>query len=94
MVFHVNHLSLSGGTGIRDLRHLRARLDKEVLGNVGDPGGETDVDGTASKSPDEGSFSCILIEMMRREGTRCRFQSRKSLCAPWMESKMEPMSSW
>ncbi|NLV29793.1 MAG: translational GTPase TypA [Acidobacteria bacterium] len=68
MVFHANTSPLSGRDGkFVTSRHIRARLEKETLGNVAIRVSETDVVDSFRVSGRGELQLAILIEMMRRE---------------------------
>jgi GTP-binding protein len=68
MVFHANTSPLSGRDGkFVTSRHIRARLEKETLGNVAIRVSETDVVDSFKVSGRGELQLAILIEMMRRE---------------------------
>ena len=79
MIFGVNTSPMSGKDGqCVTSRNLRERLDRELLGNVSVRVEDTD-------SPEQmkvigrGELQLsILIEMMRREGSKCRCRGRRS----------------
>lgn len=68
MVFHANTSPLSGREGkFVTSRHIRARLEKETLGNVAIRVADTDVVDSFKVSGRGELQLAILIEMMRRE---------------------------
>ncbi len=68
MVFHANTSPLSGREGkFVTSRHIRARLEKETLGNVAIRVADTDVVDSFQVSGRGELQLAILIEMMRRE---------------------------
>ncbi|MBN2339221.1 MAG: translational GTPase TypA [Acidobacteria bacterium] len=68
MVFHANTSPLSGRDGkFVTSRHIRARLEKETLGNVAIRVSDTDVVDSFKVSGRGELQLAILIEMMRRE---------------------------
>ena len=92
MVFHVNTSPFAGRDGrYVTSRHLRARLDKEVLGNVAIRVQETEVMDSFKVSGRGELQLAILIEMMRREGYEMQV-SKPEVITRVLEGKiLEPM---
>jgi GTP-binding protein len=89
MVFHVNTSPFAGREGkYVTSRQLRARLDKEMLGNVAIRVEETD----SFKVSGRGELQlAILIEMMRREGHEMQVSKPEVITRVLDGRKMEPI---
>ncbi len=92
MVFHVNTSPFSGRDGrYVTSRHLRARLDKEVLGNVAIRVEETEVMDSFKVSGRGELQLAILIEMMRREGYEMQVSKPEVITRVLDGKKLEPI---
>ena len=92
MIFHVNTAPFSGRDGrYVTSRHLRARLEKEVLGNVAIRVEETEVTDSFKVSGRGELQLAILIEMMRREGYEMQVSKPEVIIRTVDGKKMEPI---
>jgi GTP-binding protein len=92
MVFHVNTSPFAGRDGrYVTSRHLRARLDKEVLGNVAIRVEETEVMDSFKVSGRGELQLAILIEMMRREGYEMQVSKPAVITRVLDGKKLEPI---
>jgi len=92
MVFHVNTSPFAGRDGrYVTSRHLRARLDKEVLGNVAIRVEETEVTDSFKVSGRGELQLAILIEMMRREGYEMQVSKPEVITRVQDGKKLEPV---
>jgi GTP-binding protein len=92
MVFHVNTSPFAGRDGkYVTSRHLRARLDKEVLGNVAIRVEETEVMDSFKVSGRGELQLAILIEMMRRESYEMQVSKPEVITRVLDGRKLEPI---
>ena len=92
MIFHVNTSPFAGRDGrYVTSRHLRARLDKEVLGNVAIRVEETEVVDSFKVSGRGELQLAILIEMMRREGYEMQVSKPEVITRVVDGKKLEPV---
>jgi GTP-binding protein len=92
MIFHVNTAPFAGRDGkFVTSRHLRARLEKEVLGNVAIRVDETEVTDSFKVSGRGELQLAILIEMMRREGYEMQVSKPEVIIRAIAGKKMEPI---
>jgi len=92
MIFHVNTAPFAGRDGkFVTSRHLRARLEKEVLGNVAIRVDETEVTDSFKVSGRGELQLAILIEMMRREGYEMQVSKPEVIIRAIDGKKMEPI---
>lgn len=92
MVFHVNTSPFAGREGkYVTSRQLRARLDKEMLGNVAIRVEETEVMDSFKVSGRGELQLAILIEMMRREGHEMQVSKPEVITRVLDGRKMEPI---
>jgi GTP-binding protein len=92
MIFSVNTSPFVGREGkYVTSRHLRARLDKEILGNVAIRVGETDTMDSFKVSGRGELQLAILIEMMRREGYEMQVSKPEVITRTVDGRRMEPI---
>jgi GTP-binding protein len=92
MIFSVNTSPFAGRDGrYVTSRHLRARLDKEVLGNVAIRVSETDVMDSFHVAGRGELQLAILIEMMRREGYEMQVSKPEVITRAVDGRKLEPI---
>ena len=92
MIFQVNTSPFAGREGrFVTSRHLRARLEKEVLGNVAIRVEETEVTDSFKVSGRGELQLAILIEMMRREGYETQVSKPEVITRNIDGQKLEPI---
>ena len=93
MTFGVNTSPLSGRDGkYVTSRQIKARLEREVLGNVSIEVYPTD-SGDTYEVRGRGELQlAILIEQMRREGFELTRRGPRSCCGPWTARPRSPTS--
>jgi len=92
MVFHANTSPFAGRDGkYVTSRHLRARLEKETLGNVAIRVEETEVMDSFKVSGRGELQLAILIEMMRREGYEVQVSKPEVITRVQDGRKLEPI---
>ena len=92
MIFHVNMAPFAGRDGkYVTSRHLKARLEKEVLGNVAIRVEETEVTDSFKVSGRGELQLAILIEMMRREGYEMQVSKPEVIIRTVDGKKLEPI---